>query len=438
MTELANSDVQAGASRHVVRGSIWFIASLGLGALGGFLFWWLAARLEAPATVGEASALFTAILFISYLTSMGLPIAVAKYGAVDHPGTHSLWSWAIVYTAATSLIGVVLFVVLAPASLIDDFGAFSGWGGVAQVGFLFVMVTGMAFAVLVETRLVTLRAWKWVVGRVGVLAIGRLPFLVFGSLSSSAIGLVILMAGAPALSGLVGVIALHWVTPRAQRRMLILPDHARPALRFATVNWIGMLAAQAPQFTVPLIIAAQVSSAENAAFYLAWSMVTVAFLVPQTIGQVVLAEGSRAEGSVDHKVWVGFLTALTAMTVLALGAIVFAPLATTIFGPSYAVTGQILPPLIGAGIPWVVTAMLLARSRALAQTRVTVAITVTFAVLGLGIVSFAVSRWGLPGAAWGWLVANVAAAIAAVGFTVVAHRRVKRTEPEGLVPFPIA
>ena len=31
-----------------------------------------------------------------------------------------------------------------------------------------------------------------------------------------------------------------------------------------------------------------------------------------------------------------------------------------------------------------------------------------------------------------------AAAIAAVGFTVVAHRRVKRTEPEGLVPFPIA
>ena len=82
MTELANSDVQAGASRHVVRGSIWFIASLGLGALGGFLFWWLAARLEAPATVGEASALFTAILFISYLTSMGLPIAVAKYGAV--------------------------------------------------------------------------------------------------------------------------------------------------------------------------------------------------------------------------------------------------------------------------------------------------------------------------------------------------------------------
>ena len=438
MTELIDPGVKEGASRHVFRGSVWFIVSLGLGALGGFVFWWLAARLEPAATVGEASALFTAILFIAYLTSMGLPVAVAKYGALDHPATHSLWSWALVYTAATSLVGAVAFVWIAPTSFTEDLGAFGAWSGVAQVAFLFVMVTGMAYAVLVETRLATLRAWKWVVGRVAVLALGRLPLLFVTSLSSTAIGLVLLMAGAPALSGVIGVIALHWVTPRHNRQMRTLPDHARPALRFATVNWLGMLAAQAPQFTVPLIIATQVSSAENAAFYLAWSMTIVTFLVPQTIGQVVVAEGSRQEGSVDHKVWVGFLTALAAMTILALGALAFAPLATKIFGPAYALTGTILPPLIAAGIPWAVTAMLLARARVLANTGVTVAITVTFAVLGLGMVTVAGVEWGLQGAAWGWLVANVLAAMAAVLYTLAHHWRVKGLPTGGLLPFDVA
>jgi len=438
LTQLADPSVDTGASRHVLRGSVWFIASLGIGAVGGFAFWSLAARLQPASTVGQASALFTAILFITYLTSMGLPVAVAKYGALDHPATHSLWSWALVYTAGTSLLGTLGFLWIARWGFIDDLGAFSTWNLPAQAGFLFVMVTGMAFAVLVETRLATLRSWGWVLARVAVLAIGRLPLLFYGPLASNAVGLVVLMAGAPALSGVLGVIALHWTVPRPHRQMRVLPEHARSALRFATVNWIGMLAAQAPQFTVPLIIAAQVSSAENAAFYLAWSMTTVAFLVPQTIGQVVVAEGSRDEGSISHKVLVGFLTALAAMAVLALGALLFAPLATTIFGPSYALTSAILPPLIAAGIPWVVTAMLLARSRVLGQTWVTVGITVTFAALGLWLVASGARRSGLEGAAYGWLIANGLAAGAAVIFTVVSHRWPNGARRSRLVPFKIA
>jgi O-antigen/teichoic acid export membrane protein len=435
LTDLTEQAVDAGSSRHVARGSAWFIAALGLGAMGGFAFWWLAARLQPASTVGEASAMFTAILFIAYLTSMGLPVAVAKYGSLDHPATHSLWSWALVYTAATSLVGATVFMAVAPASFTDDLGAFGAWSFPAQVGFLFVMVTGMAFAVLVETRLVTLRSWRWVLGRVAVLSIGRLPLLFFGPLASNPLGLVLLMAGAPALSGLLGVVAFHYAAPRGHRQMRVLPQYARPALRFATVNWLGMLAAQAPQFTVPLIVAAEVPSAENAAFYLAWSMTTVTFLVPQTIGQVVVSEGSRAEGSLNHKVRIGFAIALAAMVVLALGALVLAPLATKIFGPSYELTATVLPRLIAAGIPWAVTSVLLARSRVLDQTWVTVGITTTFAVLVLGSVALAADRSGPESASTAWLVANVVAAGAAIGLTLLANRKLNRTDGRRLVAF---
>jgi O-antigen/teichoic acid export membrane protein len=438
LTEVAHPGGEVDVSKHVLRGSVWFIAAIGLGAVGGFAFWWLAARLQPATIVGQASALFTVILFISYLTSLGLPVAVAKYGSLDHQVTHTLWSWALVFTTASSLIGALGFLWVAPTDLTQDLGSFGSWGFLAQLLFLFTMVNGMALALLVETRLVTLRAWGWMVGRVALLAIGRLPLLLVAPLASSAVGLVLLMAGAPALTGLVGVVALHYVTPQPLRQMRPLTEHARPAFRFATVNWLGMLAAQAPQFTVPLIIAAQVSSVENAAFYLAWSMTTVTFLVPQTVGQVVVSEGSRKGGTLDHKVRSGFMIALGAMTVLALGAVVFSPLATTIFGPSYELTGEILPALIGAGIPWAITALLLARARVLAQTGLTVAITVTFAVLGLGFVTVAAARSGLQGAAWGWLIANVLAAIAATCFTLVSHRRVKELPAEVLLPFDVA
>ena len=293
----AERPVADDTSRQVVRGSLWFLVALGIGAAGGFAFWWLAARLQPASTVGEASALFTAVLFISYLTSMGLPVAVARYGSSGHPAAHSLWSWALLYSAATSLVGTAAFLWIAPPGFTENLGGFSRWGLGPQLVFLFVLVTGMAFAVLVETRLVTLRLWWWVVARVAFLSVVRLPLLFITGLASTATGLVLLMAGLPALSGFIGVIALHWATPADRRRVRVSSVDSLPALRFATVNWVGMLAVQAPQFTVPLIIASQVDSAENAAFYLAWSMTMVTFLVPQTIGQVVLSEGSRTAGA---------------------------------------------------------------------------------------------------------------------------------------------
>ena len=125
----------------------------------------------------------------------------------------------------------------------------------------------------------------------------------------------------------------------------------------------------------------------------------------------------------NQKVRVGFYSALAAMTALAVGAFVFAPLAPRIFGPSYVLTGVILPPLIAAGIPWAVTALLLARSRVLGQTGVTVGITLSFGALGLALVAVGVNQSGLEGAAYGWLIANGIAVVVAVVLTVATHRR---------------
>ena len=51
---------------QVTRGSLALTASIALNALGGLVFWLLAARLVTVDAVGEASALFQSLLFVNF------------------------------------------------------------------------------------------------------------------------------------------------------------------------------------------------------------------------------------------------------------------------------------------------------------------------------------------------------------------------------------
>ena len=80
-------------------------------------------------------------------------------------------------------------------------------------------------------------------------------------------------------------------------------------MRFATVNWVGLVATQGPIFAIPLLVAFSVDSADNAPFYVAWSFGAMAFLLPQTIGQVTLSEANY-DGQVSNKLIHGLKLAL--------------------------------------------------------------------------------------------------------------------------------
>ena len=76
---LRRPDALVGEHGHLLRGSFWLLASVAANAFCGFAFWLIATQLDTKTDVGRASALFTGVLFINYLTNMGLPVAVARY-----------------------------------------------------------------------------------------------------------------------------------------------------------------------------------------------------------------------------------------------------------------------------------------------------------------------------------------------------------------------
>ena len=94
----------------LLKSSVSLSTSTGLAAFGGFVGYWLLVARVAPAgIVGTSAALYTSIQFAAYLTALGLPIAVARYGASSRNIPSILFNWSIVLTVASSFLGAALY-----------------------------------------------------------------------------------------------------------------------------------------------------------------------------------------------------------------------------------------------------------------------------------------------------------------------------------------
>ncbi|MCB1261721.1 MAG: hypothetical protein KDB33_15235 [Acidimicrobiales bacterium] len=420
------------AHLQVVRGSVWYIVSLSILSAGGLAYTAVAARVTSAELGGDAGpelmsrALFltTALIFVNYASNMGLPVAVARFGPTGRRWINSLFLWALLYTTASSLVGTVAFFVAANALFPpENMYPLVGNQWLAGLALFTFMVIGQSFAVLVEARLVTLRRWGWVVARVVIVVLVRFPMFLIPALRQNAVGLLVIQFGPPALSGFIGA-AVLWRIGRSdgEGRLRPVPPQWRPVLRFATVNYVAVLASQAPQFVLPLIVSGYEPD-QYGAFYLAWTIITVVFLVPHVTSQTVLAEASRDRSSVNRQTLMGLAVAGGVTLVLAVGSFALSGFAVDkLYGPDYELTGQIMPRMVAAAVPWAVTAMLLARVRVLLLSTATVIITGAFAVLTLLPAAIMVARSGVEGAANAWFLGNLAAAAVAVATTFATRR----------------
>jgi O-antigen/teichoic acid export membrane protein len=345
---------------------------------------------------------------------MGLPVAVARLPRYARTSAERpLLLWAFAYTTASSAIGAALFFLVAGQRLRPEVhDALGVWGGFAAFVVIGGVVSGLSLALLVEIRLMSLGLGKWVVIRSVVVNVARCALLLIPALRREPMMLLVLNAGINAVSGALGaVIIAVWSRRQSHAPMLPTPPELVPEFRFATVNWVGTVALLGAQFGFPVI--ADITPAQNAAFYLAWQIMAVVFVIPVTVGHVVVVEASRRDGhdSVGpFRKGLGLSVALTAAAAAA-SFVLAAPLTRLLFGEKYHTTATVLPLVLLAAVPWCVTSLSLARARADGSAVSTIAITSIYGVVVL--VSAAVFTHNDPTqSAVAWLVANAAAAVA--------------------------
>jgi len=404
---------------NLVKSSISLSTAVGFGAFGGFIFWLLVARLAPASIVGGAAALYSSLIFITYLTGFGLPIAVARYGLSRKQDPSVLFNWSLVLTTATSFIGAALFLAIVPREL----RALSGLGPLGSVLVFGVLGAGISISPIQDIRLTGQHRRAWVVGKAGFCGLLRIPFIFIPGVAHSEIALFLLAAGAPAIC-VAGVWILADMRPVHFRFPLLpMPSESRAALRYSLVNGAAQLAMTGPYYALPVIVLLIVSPRDNAFFYVAWTIATVFLLVIQGCGQALLVEGDRS-GGVQTQTRAALRLGILVAIVLAAAGILVSRVLPILYGSSYVAAADMLPALSLSILPWAVFTVVVNATRVINDQTANVLLCCSFAISVLAPAIVLVIQFGINGAAYAFLLGTVISA--AVALAVLRQLRKSR------------
>lgn len=389
------------------------LASTGVSAVTGLLFWVVAARRVPPDVLGIAAGLVAANAFLSYLTSLALPYAMLRFGRTT-VGVSNRLNASLVVSTAASLVAAVLFGLVASlaAPTLAPY-----LHRPADVGLFAAAGVGAAVSLLLDNLLAARRRAGTVLVRNG--AAGLLKLLALVGLSVDAPGALYLAVTLPSLVTAAGVlVALPLLVPGYRPTTLYRPGALRadPAVcevaAFAWRNYPGALLSGAPQFALPLLAVTMLGAYRNAFFHVAWSIAQMVYLVPSVIANISLSQGSAASARTlaarAAMFSVVLLAPACAVGVLAPGLIL------SLYGGSYVdAAAPSLRLLLLAALPWTLVIVTQARLRTEHRFGTLTALTAGFCLLALGLPVGLAPAWGGTGMAAGWTLAVSVAAVLA-------------------------
>ena len=396
---------RAVARTPIARGSAWILASTVVAAAGGGLYWLAAAHTATRTEVGQATALFSSVAFVNYVTNLGLPVMVARFGGFRTRPSRVLFNWSLVITSVASAVVTLAYLPF----LGHRADALVRWGSGPGVLFFAVVAAGGAICQLVDMRLTVQRRWGWVTGRIALYSIARFPLLLLAA-HESVFLLFALAAGLPALSGFLA----WWFADPSEGRFDLwpLPATAGSAARYSVINYMSQLALQAPIFVLPVFVLLAVPAKENAVFFVTWSIAVTVHLLPISVVRVLLAEGSLTQ---DLRRQTLVSLAVNGVIGLLAAAVAFvgADLVRILYGPGYAGGANLLPLLVSAVIPAGVTMVALTHARVINDEPATLWLSGLFAVTILVPSFVLIQSSGTMGAAQGWFAGNCVTGVVA-------------------------
>ncbi|MGW2959549.1 lipopolysaccharide biosynthesis protein [Streptomyces sp. NPDC001220] len=264
----------------------------GISAVLGLGFWLAAARYYSESAVGQGSAAIAAMKFLAGLTAVTLTGALARFIPVAGRRTGQL--------IFRTYVGSSLIVAMAAGVFLMTLGV---WG--PSYRFLHGPVNGLGFVVAVM-------AWNLLTLQDGVLTgLRNAPWVPVGNTVFSAVklGLLVAFSVAIPLTGVfvswvaaiaTSVVPLGWLVFRrlVPRHVRATEEHARPPTlkeigRFLAGDYTGSLFSLAVVYLVPVIIASQVSSEDNAYFYITTTIGGTTNLLAINMGASLTVEGSH-------------------------------------------------------------------------------------------------------------------------------------------------
>ncbi|MGW7574816.1 lipopolysaccharide biosynthesis protein [Streptomyces sp. NPDC054765] len=419
-----------GGGSPLFRNAYALMLNTGVSGLLGLGFWLVAARYYTESAVGQGSAAIAAMKLLAGLTAVTLTGALARFIPVAGRSTGRLVLRT--YAGSSAVVAVAAAVFLLTLDLWGPSYRFLH-GALHGLGFLLAVV-GWSLLTLQDGVLTGLRSALWVPA-------GNLAF------SAVKLGLLVVLAAAVPTAGVfvswaaaiaVSVIPLGWLVFRR-----LVPRHVRatqrsarlPSLqemgRFLAGDSTGSLFSLAVVYFVPVLVASQVSAADNAYFYLTATIGGTVNLLALNMGAALTVEGAHDPAQLARHTRAALRRMARIMLPVCLVLFVGAPYLLGIFGPGYA---QAATPLlrwfaVGAVLR-VVMEVHFAVLRAQSRTSGLAGLQGLLCVLVLGLTLVLLPRMGLTGAG----VAEISSLAVIVAIASVRLGRVLRATVPAPVP----
>ncbi|MEK7324058.1 MAG: oligosaccharide flippase family protein [Chloroflexota bacterium] len=324
-------------SDHLLAGSSYLAANTFAVTGLGVLFWWSAARLYPPESIGLAVVAISTVQLITTAAQMGLGYGVIRFLPEAGAEAAMLLNSALTVTGGLALCLAALVVFVGP-HLSPELGRLSQSGG---YGVMFILMTvSLALFQLLDQMLAALRASRILLWKNMLTGLGR-------------VGLLALASVRPSPTMVMLAFALPLVLAVAVTTLLVLPRQIagyapRPAFHVARLrqvsgysanSYAGNLLHDLPYQALPHLIANQLGAASAAYFYIAWNIFSMLTTVSASVSLSLFVEGSREAGRLAQLRTRALGVALGITAAMALAVIVAADLLLGIFGPAYASGG---------------------------------------------------------------------------------------------------
>ncbi len=371
----------------------------------GFAYWWVAARLFPPASVGLASAEVSAMLLLGLLCILGLGTLLIGELPRQSGKEASLISAALLLVGGVGIAGGIVFALVA-SFVSADFQELRGSTGDIL---LFAAGVGLtASTTVLDQALIGLLRGSIQFWRNALFAGAKLVFLVLAGFLLLKGGEIIYGTWAAgnvlSLLPLLGLVALK----RGSLGSTVRPDWrllrrlGLPALQHHVLNLI----VQAPTSAMPVLVTILLSATTNAWFYIAWMISGLVFIASYALTTVLYAINSAQPSELMRKIrltlGLGLATCILSNVLLQLGATQVLDLFGHIYAQQAAWSLRILAL---AAFPMIIKFHYIAVSRIHSKMVRAVLPVAMGSVLELGIAAIGAHMDGLIGLSFGWVVA---------------------------------
>ncbi|MGW7715803.1 lipopolysaccharide biosynthesis protein [Streptomyces chartreusis] len=320
---------------QLFRNAYALMINTGVSAVLGLGFWLAAARYYSESAVGQGSAAIAAMKFLAGLTAVTLTGALARF--IPVAGRRSGRLIFRTYAGSCVIVALAAGVFLLTLDLWGP--SYRFLNGPLNGLFFVVAVIAWNLLTLQDGVLTGLRSALWVPVGNTVFSAVKLGLLVAFAVAIPTAGVFVSWVAAIAVS----VLPLGWLVFRrlVPRHAAATEDHARPPSlkeigRFLAGDYTGSLFSLAVVYLIPVIVAAQVSSENNAYFYITATIGGTVNLLAINMGASLTVEGAHDPGRLAGNTRAALKR--MARIMIPVAAILFfgAPWILGVFGPGYA------------------------------------------------------------------------------------------------------